>query len=648
MECCCKAQSDSNATARTDKIVAVDEDDPPLVLNVKDDGTVVASAEPPNLPDIKEDAKAEVEADTKDPPAAGDLDGEGAEKEPEKPLQEGPKKRCTVSRPDGTDLEAKDVTEVTVPEGAKPGDRLDFEHPQGGRGKLSAVVPDGLHPGHTFEIVTHPEVPEIQNNVTRLTNHGLLRAVALSQVLTGWCKHLIVYSGGPSQEQSQLLYGLSKPVEHYKEYLSHRRCDKRRKKWITILLYYNSTPASVVGSIVAVVACVLRALEILPAAPVNDSLDAGHIAPWSLGLGYLIFLICLRFWHHLPSAVGGSLGRSVFADTFCINYADADQKATGISNFVAYVSESERVLVLWSKDYFCRLWTTLELASAVLISTGSAHEGCPLKKSSKVPVVFRPINIGVLTMSLSFMMFMSYLVSIGMRMTRLQTGLSANFMQTITFMAIAFIMWPILTHAIQKYLKDRRKLKHDLLDFDANMCEEENEDERKFIFKTIAELFGGVDVFNNFVRFKVHDAIYHSLGSGRTLPSYTYVVGLLPAFWAQLDYGVYYFEFYKDSIERALEYCVNQVAVVAVIFAQFPVLVVVLRQLGFSGQNGKVNLCASIVIGLVHGFAFLVQVGVIISIGEWRGVLWPSCACLVGYIIFSILMISCCSRHKAV
>lgn len=54
-----------------------------------------------------------------------------------------------------------------------------------------------------------------------------------------------------------------------------------------------------------------------------------------------------------------------FLDKFCVHQGDLTLKQQGVRSFAAFVAASNNLLLLWSPQYFTRLWCTLELAALV-------------------------------------------------------------------------------------------------------------------------------------------------------------------------------------------------------------------------------------------------------------------------------------------
>ena len=73
----------------------------------------------------------------------------------------------------------------------------------------------------------------------------------------------------------------------------------------------------------------------------------------------IVFLI---HWQRIRSFFGLS-PRYCFLDKVCIDQVDDTRKAAGIASLGAFLGSAENFVVLFSPDYFSRLWCCYELAA---------------------------------------------------------------------------------------------------------------------------------------------------------------------------------------------------------------------------------------------------------------------------------------------
>ena len=80
-------------------------------------------------------------------------------------------------------------------------------------------------------------------------------------------------------------------------------------------------------------------------------------------ISYVIFLMVLVFGHKLSLPCFSEREEpKLFLDKCCINQTDEAKKLAGIKGIAAFLHNSERMIVLFSKDYFSRLWCSYEIA----------------------------------------------------------------------------------------------------------------------------------------------------------------------------------------------------------------------------------------------------------------------------------------------
>eukprot|EP00490_Sorites_sp_Unknown_P007439 CAMPEP_0114696324 /NCGR_PEP_ID=MMETSP0191-20121206/72426_1 /TAXON_ID=126664 /ORGANISM="Sorites sp." /LENGTH=84 /DNA_ID=CAMNT_0001993817 /DNA_START=31 /DNA_END=281 /DNA_ORIENTATION=+ len=53
----------------------------------------------------------------------------------------------------------------------------------------------------------------------------------------------------------------------------------------------------------------------------------------------------------------------VFLDKLCISQHNMNKKEQGIAGLAAFLSNSRRMVILWSPRYFSRLWCTYEVGA---------------------------------------------------------------------------------------------------------------------------------------------------------------------------------------------------------------------------------------------------------------------------------------------
>ncbi|KAF4671810.1 hypothetical protein FOL47_001183 [Perkinsus chesapeaki] len=266
------------------------------------------------------------------------------------------------------------------------------------------------------------------------------------------------------------LYTLSEPVERIDEFISHSwNADKAAMMW-TLTLRVNFCPAVTLSIFTTLLLAWFTYI------------DARVVTL----IGILIFIITM-FWGH--RVVSGRLwpgwlkdasaaDKMVFFDRCCIDQVDPIRKVAGIKSIGAYLNKCDSFLVLWSDDYFQRLWCVFELA-------------CFLKGSETMSKQ-RPLKL--------FMMPIQKLV----------------FMWTVTaavyWSVWAFTppQWASLVDACMWMLQMKLVVLDDLgsrftmgccltsVDFDSVECTEASD--RKTIIELIKEWYGSLEAFQNYAQ----------------------------------------------------------------------------------------------------------------------------------------------------
>ncbi|CAJ1393345.1 unnamed protein product [Effrenium voratum] len=80
---------------------------------------------------------------------------------------------------------------------------------------------------------------------------------------------------------------------------------------------------------------------------------------WTVSLSFLAYFLVFCFWQRIQLF---SRPLMVFFDKLCINQFDPQEKEKGILGLGAFAMRSKQVLVLWSPEYFNRLWCSFEIA----------------------------------------------------------------------------------------------------------------------------------------------------------------------------------------------------------------------------------------------------------------------------------------------
>ena len=174
----------------------------------------------------------------------------------------------------------------------------------------------------------------------------LLRGTPLSVALSGFCKYWAGLSSGPGRAA---LFNLSRAVLSIDVFLSHDWETSRWMKLLTLVLYFNSHAAAIASLLSSLVIGVAKT-------QLGSSIWQHDL--WTFSC-YPVFLVFLFFWQRIRSCFASPW--MVFLDKLCIHQENDELKLLGILGLGAFVRRSNKLLVLWSKRTFGRLWCAYEI-----------------------------------------------------------------------------------------------------------------------------------------------------------------------------------------------------------------------------------------------------------------------------------------------
>ncbi|CAE8596265.1 unnamed protein product [Polarella glacialis] len=157
---------------------------------------------------------------------------------------------------------------------------------------------------------------------------------------------------------------LSFPSDKYDIFISHSWRTSRMAKYAALLYYTSLVPAVCAGLAAGILAFALQVYGILPSNYGFDAAEPLHAPLWCHAMGGCTFFAVLVTWARLFDLAESTSSTKVsyFFDRLCIDQGDAELKQAGIDSIGAYLRNSDSMLVLWSPEYFTRLWCCFELA----------------------------------------------------------------------------------------------------------------------------------------------------------------------------------------------------------------------------------------------------------------------------------------------
>ncbi|CAE8614751.1 unnamed protein product [Polarella glacialis] len=190
------------------------------------------------------------------------------------------------------------------------------------------------------------------------------RGVSLATVMDLGGRHF-----GPNASEKDH-DALSFPTDKYDTFISHSHRTGRFAKYAALLYYTSLVPAVCAGLAAAILAFALTVYGILPPFGLIEGYETAAIPEpfpgflWCKVMGGCTSFVVLAMWARLLDLAQSTRGTKVsyFFDRLCINQGDAELKQAGIDSIGAYLQNSDSMLVLWSPEYFTRLWCCFELA----------------------------------------------------------------------------------------------------------------------------------------------------------------------------------------------------------------------------------------------------------------------------------------------
>lgn len=156
-------------------------------------------------------------------------------------------------------------------------------------------------------------------------------------------------------------YSFSRKVHGLDHFLSHDWGTSRFLKVAALLVSFNTVAASIATVVVSILMGAIFAMwgEYLPPPGQGNPVNMARLGRVSTGLG--TFWIFLCFWQRIRRIFAGP--KMTFLDTLCIAQHDEAKKKQGIFGLSTFLDRSEHLTILWSRNFFSRLWCTYEVST---------------------------------------------------------------------------------------------------------------------------------------------------------------------------------------------------------------------------------------------------------------------------------------------
>lgn len=383
---------------------------------------------------------------------------------------------------------------------------------------------------------------EARNSLRLSIEPTFIRCTPLTTVMGNCGKHL---KHGIQEFGSSRMYELSRQVALIDDFISHSWRDGRWSKFISLCLLYNGT-AAFVASLAFCAVCFTVQLT-LPV-PVSwgsyKKVVAGQ--EYDIAEGCLAFLgapfVCLWFLHSWVSIRNKSLRMrvpGVFLDRLCIHQTDEALKCKGILSIGGILKYSQRMVVLWSPEYFFRLWCMFEVAV-----------WCHLDRMDHL--VFVPLSKAVLVVVCASGVYLSCVILLLMHTS--DSWIEYKVFYALILGALVSVS-PFAMHYLRGLMRDLVALRHQLGQVSVSAAEcfccshnhvhpdtgQEMQCDRVLVMNTVQELFPGASKgesakkFDSKVRKDFAKRIIQSIGGPDAMPMRWCLLIVAPVIWRSAD-----------------------------------------------------------------------------------------------------------------
>ena len=312
-------------------------------------------------------------------------------------------------------------------------------------------------------------------------------------------------------------YALSTPTESIGYFLSHSWHASRLDKFLTLWVFFR-LPAATLGALLfSLLGFILTVAEILPSATVTERFS--DLAAGGQSSGHALW--CSLF-SIVGFCVGGMLqgyaerfgvlrGHGAFLDKLCIHQTDNDLKSKGIRSLGLFLRRSRKLFILWSPEYFTRLWCCFEVAAfEQAVREETNHEQTDR-------IIFRPVQLGAV--------LAAYGVSVvcmtgGVQLVPVIRGDGDLLLVALVNFFVALTVGIVVVRPIFSYARARADLFHQLQSFSFEKAQCFAESDRALIIQMLTlwhspdehDSEAAIQEFDSMVREKLYSLVKQQAG----------------------------------------------------------------------------------------------------------------------------------------
>ncbi|CAE7379296.1 unnamed protein product, partial [Symbiodinium microadriaticum] len=393
------------------------------------------------------------------------------------------------------------------------------------------------------------------------------------------------------------MHALSQKTAHFHEFWSHSWRTKKWLKYLNILFLNNSLPASVVGTVCALLAFFLSFTGLLP---VWAGEETGYI--WCTPAGIFGYYMALVLWRSQKLA---------FLDVACIHQTDSSLKAEALVSMGAFLKKSQSLLVLWDVSYVSRLWCVFEMA-AFLHSKGPKAATCIQVCPVFVGPAFLAGHLGFSVLVFGFLWSQLPLIPWG--------GLILG---GLALPCLGLLADMVLAHCRSIEMMQQQLRHFTFAQAKSSCCSEGHIDptgapmicDRKIISRCITAWFGGTEQFESVVRGQVLAVLVHQL-SNHVFSYWRIVHVAAPSLWAILDVWCDNFGRGASSVPTPWEVFKMLYDIIVVYLLLLPSICSILLRLAYAARHLGEWKCTQVLlaVGLIAVGALLLSLYVVVDV----------------------------------
>ena len=226
-------------------------------------------------------------------------------------------------------------------------------------------------------------------------------------------------------------------------------------------------------------------------------------------VGFASGVTFLLHWQRIRAFFG--LGpRYCFLDKVCIDQVNDSRKAAGIASLGAFLGSAENFVVLFSPDYFSRLWCCYELAAFRHLQVAGKQKITFLPLAFPRVLFANAVAIAAACVPHAFISVFGPWLGIDIN------NVSTNFYGAVTYPGS--LLWCWTMYECQRYVDARDMIDEQLENFSITKTECHDEKDRPRVEREIAKWFGdgdreeGIRKFDEYVKTDVRELIEDMVG----------------------------------------------------------------------------------------------------------------------------------------